>query len=340
MQREEALSLARTLLSLGLSLVSWGVLAPISQTTSGEKSGPLAHTLSAGDTHRYRVQLAVRSELEGQQAEKIGALAYLRPFTRFAESRLSWRTTNRVLSVAADGTAEIEESLEEFEGAEPKAGTGETDEGGEAKKLSEALQNALRSWAQPRTLRYRQTPMGQLLGLQPEGAPALDEAPPALLTVWLLRALRPVVALPVRSIRFGERWQEPRPVQLPPWRNVRGSEMGEWLEAEGSLEPAVQLHIVQQIFGSVVSGADQAAGGATEARFHAELLSVISLGDVRLISTTRSALREISRVLSPPVGLREAPRFRGRLSVEIQIHESTDDFRQTDSARPVVRRHP
>jgi hypothetical protein len=320
------------LLSLGLSLVFWGVLAAQEQ--------PLSYTLLAGDTHRYHVQLAVRSEVEGQQAEKIGAQAYLKPFTRFAESRVSWRATHRVLSVAADGTAEIEESLEGFEGVEPETGAGETEEGGEVKKLSEALQNALRNWAQPRALRYRQTPTGQLLGLRPEGVAALDEAPPALLTVWLLRALRPVVALPARPIRFGERWQEPRLVQLPPWRNVRGSEMGEWLEAAGSLEPAVQLHIVQQVFGSVVSGADQAAGGAVEARFHAELLSVISLGDGRLISTTRSALREISRVLSRPEGLREAPRFRGRLSVEIEIHESTDDFRQRDSARPVVRRHP
>ncbi len=322
----------RVVLSVGLSLVSWGTLAAQEQ--------PLARTLSAGDTHRYRVQLAVRSEVGGQQAERIGDQAYLKPLTRFGESRLSWRATHRVLSVAADGTAEIEESLEEFEGVEPEAAAGKTDEGEEARKLSEAVVNALRSWAQPRTLRYRQTPAGQLLGLQPEGVPALDEAPPPLLTLWVLRALRPVVALPARPIRFGERWEEPRAVQLPHWANARGSEIGEWLEAPGSPEPAVRLHVIQQIFGRVASEADQPAEGTAEGRFHGESLASVSLADGRLIATTRSAMREITKVLSPVEGLREAPRFRGRLSVEVQIHEFTDDLHQTDSVGPALRRHP
>lgn len=323
---------ARAVLPVGLFLASLGVLAA--------QERPLACSFLAGDAHRYRIQLAVRSELEGQRPERIGVKAYLKPFTRFAESRLSWQATQRVLSIAADGTAEIEENLEEFEGVEAEAGASETDEGGETAKLSQALEKALESWAKPRTLRYRQTPAGQLLGLQPEGVPALDEAPPALLTLWVLRALRPVVALPARPIRFGERWEEPRAVQLPHWANAQGSEIGEWLEAPGSPEPAVRLHVIQQIFGRVASEADQPAEGMAEGRFHGESLASVSLADGRLIATTRSAMREITKVLSPVEGLREAPRFRGRLSVEVQIHEFTDDLHQTDSVRPALRRHP
>lgn len=322
----------RTMLALGLFLAPQGVLIAQEQ--------PLARSFSVGDTHRYCIQLSVRSELEGQEPEQVGVRTYFRPFTRFTESQLSWRAAQRVLSVAADGTAEIEEKLEEFENVGAGTDTGEKDQGPEAEKLSKALKDALDRWAQPRTLRYLETRAGQPLGLQPEGVPVLDEAPPALLTLWLLRALRPAAALPARPIQFGEQWQEPRAVQLPNWANVRGSETGEWLEALDSPEPAVRLHVVQQIFGRVASGTDKPAEGSAEGRFHGESLTTVSLADGRLISTTRSAVREIAWVLSRVEGLSEPPRFRGRLSAQVQIHECTNDFRQTDSARPAVRRHP
>jgi hypothetical protein len=75
-----------------------------------------------------------------------------------------------------------------------------------------------------RTLNYRETKAGQLLELKPDGAPTLGEAAPPLLTLWLLRALRPTIALPASAVRFGEPWQEPRSAQLPNWDDVRGSE--------------------------------------------------------------------------------------------------------------------
>ena len=157
--------------------------------------------------------------------------------------------------------------------------------------------------------------------MNPLGAPLLDEAAPQLLTPWLLRALRPSVALPARPVRFGESWQEPRAVELPNWSEVRGAESGEWLEAAGSEEPAARLHVVQEIFGKIQRGAEMSPEGTAEGRFHGESLATIALSDGRLLAATRSAAREITWLLGPVEGLPERPRFRGRLSVEVRIEE-------------------
>lgn len=282
----------------------------------------LERSFSVGAPHRYRVRLTLRSELEGQRPVPIGAKTYVEPFSRSAEVTLSWRATSRVTAVADDGAAEVEEVLDEFDAAQFRV---EPPGDADAKKLSAALAESIQPWSAPRALRYRETPAGQLLGLPPDGVPALGENAPPLLTLWLLRALRPAVTLPGKPIVFGERWQEPRAAKLDNWSNVRGIESGEWLDASGAAEPAARLHIVQQISGAVAAGADMPEAGAAQARFHAESLTTLALLDARVLSAGRSAVREISRTLEAIPGLPDPPRFRARLSVQVQIEDCKDN---------------
>jgi len=313
-------------LTLFLLVTLWGLFpAPRAQ----EK--PIERTFTAGVTLRYRVRLAVRSELEGQRPTNIGVSTYAEPFAHAAEAGLSWRATRLIVSVAPDGSAEIEETLDEF-----KRGENVTPKTPEGEALQAALNDALATWTKlpTLTLRYRETSAGQITGLTQEGAPVFDQEPP-LLTLWLLRAMRPTVALPTRPFHAGERWQEPRAAQVPPWQDVRGTETGEWLEAPGPQAgtAGARLHVIQQISGLMPvlpfggeASADKPAMPA-EGRFHAESLATIAytgLADAyggvgNLMDATRSASREIVRALPAAPGLPEPPRFRARVSAQIQI---------------------
>ncbi len=292
----------------------------VSSTASAQER-QLERSFSVGAPHVYRVRLTLRSELEGQRAVSTGASAYAEHFSRSAEVTLSWRATSRVTAVAEDGAAQIEEALAEFDVGQFRADPATDDE---AKKLSAALADVAQRWSVPRTLHYRETPAGQLSTLPPEGVPALGEEAPPLLTLWLLRALRPAVTLPGKPIVFGERWEQPRSAKLDNWMNVRGIESGEWLDAGGA-EPAVRLHVVQQISGSVASGADRPEASAAQASFHAESLTTLALLDGRVLAADRSAVREIVRTLDAVPGLTEPPRFRARLSVQVQIEDCNDN---------------
>ena len=295
----------------------WGILGP----SVPAQERPLQRSFSVGNTASYRIQLTVRSEVTGQQTETIGAKTYVRPFAQSAQNRLNWTATWRVLSVGSDGIAEIEETLDHFEGAaEAWAAADE-----KAARLATALREALAGWGATRTLRYRETREGQLLDLKADSVPLLGEAPPALLTLWLVRALRPAAALPGAPIRLGARWQEPRSAQLPNWADVSGSETGEWLDAPGAAQLALRLHVVQQISGTVVSGVEKPPEGTAQGTFHGESLNTVSLGDGQLLGATRSATREITWILVPVEGLSERPRFMGRLAVQIEIEACNED---------------
>jgi len=297
----------------------WCLLGlPVPLAVAQEK--PLERSFLAGMSASYRIQLLVRSEIQGQQPVQIGAKTYVKPFSREAHGRLSWRATKHVISVRADGTADIEEVLDEAESAQ--AGGSSADE--ETEKLVKAVRDALEQWGVMRALRYHETRTGQLTDLTVDGAPPLEEPSPPVLTLWLLRALRPGVALPAAPIRFGELWNEPRTAQLPHWADVRGSEAGGWLAATGFAEPTARLHVVQQLSGTVTSGAEKPPEGTAQARFHAESVNTVSLGDGRLMAATRSATREITWTLAQVNGLRQRPEFRGRLSVEVQIEACND----------------
>ncbi len=78
MTRFDKIGLAQILLGVCL----WTVLGLALPARSQDKA--LERSFTAGDSARYRIQLSVRSEVQGQQTETIGAKAYVRPFARAA----------------------------------------------------------------------------------------------------------------------------------------------------------------------------------------------------------------------------------------------------------------
>ena len=302
---------------------------------------PLTRLFVPGSNTSYRVRLRIRSELVGQRTEKIGAVAYAVPFTEAVELALSWRATRHVESFA-EGFAQVEESLDGFAAVET---IGEPPASEQAARLGEALHNALQRWAVARRLRYRESFTGNVSELSADGAPSLDEPAPALLTLWLLRALRPLANLPQRPLRLGDHWQEPRAIQLERWSEVSAVESGEWLEAPPGETATVRLHIVQQISGRIPplfaqTDTDKERTNPpptgneveSEGRFHGESLSTLSLQDGGLLRAIRSASRERTDLLAPVPGLPDRPRFRATLSVQVEI-EGCDEASCVSSGR-------
>jgi hypothetical protein len=297
------------------------------------QEAPITRVFTRGTGASYRVSLVVRSRLDGQRTEKIGDVTYAVPLTRSAECRISWRTTQRILEIAADGSARLEESLTGFEisSANPPSVAGASpDLDKESAELSIALRETLASWGIARTLGYRQGPGGQLLELRADGGPVLAEPGSPLLTSWLVRALRPAAVLPARPLRIGDRWQEPRSTSIKNWKETSAMESGEWLEAPLNPGVAARLHLVQQIWGQTPAPGGE---GALEIRFHAESLSTVSLQDGSVLRATRSASQELVRVLGPVAGLPEPPRFRATLSVQVEI-EGCDDASCSSTGSP------
>lgn len=292
------------------------------------QNSSLERRFQPDQTEQYRVELIVRSEAQGQRAEKIGARAYAAPFSTFSQERISWNITRRVLSVAADGIAEVEEKLENFT---PLAEPPPNAHAGEKGKADAALKLALLEWTRAGTivLRYRESPPGEVRGLGADAAPVLD-AEPAVLTLWLRRNLRPSAAL--RGARGGPetRWSESRDASLPPWKNAQGNETGEWMPGPSPERSAVRfdnLHVTQQITATVP--AREALHQDGQARFHAESVSTVVGAGAEIYGgygsvaqAARSASREVSYTLAPVFGLAEPPRFRSVLSVEIRITRS------------------
>jgi hypothetical protein len=284
-----------------------------------QNAGPWQRTFAVGVPQRYRVTLTVRSEIEGKRPLAIGAQTYVEGVVRSAEVAASWRATVLVKQLDADGTAEVEESLDEFSAVEESI----SPEDDETKQVAAALRDAFNQWLAPRTLRYRESPSGNIV-VKLDSTPALAEPAPPVLSFWLARALRPAVALPQRPLRIGDRWQEPRDVKLAGWSNLQGSESGEWLEAPGAAEAAVRLYVVQQISGTAGAVWTAPGGPAPQARFHADGLATIALNDGRLLRAERSGLREVS-VSVEAAGLKEAQRFAARLMAYVHIHECQND---------------
>jgi hypothetical protein len=296
---------------------------------AGAQGNPPLRVLHSGRTDKFQVELRVRSEVEGQKSTTIGAKTYVEPVSQWVEERLTWMDERRVISTGADGAAEIEERLTSFSDAADSSGSDP-----DITKLLEALKSAIQPWETARTLRYHETRAGQIAGLDAAAAaPPLDEQAPRVLTAWLLRALRPTAALPAHPLVYNQSWEEPRAVQFAEWRGTTGSESGEWIGAVAGArsqgEPAVQLHMTQEIAGTIAAGNEKPGEGAGQAHFHAESLSTLALEDLRLMAATRSGMREIVWTLAPVEGLATPPRFRGRLLAEIHI-KSCDETPCTD----------
>lgn len=289
------------------------LLAPV---PAQQAETPLLRTFQVGDAQRYRVELTVRTSTDGQRPRQVGRKTYAEQFSESSNGAITWRATRRVLRVQPDGSAEIEETLDEFAAGEA------------AGQLKEELLAALREWAQspPVTLRYREATNGQISGLAAQAGPQLDQDPPVL-TLWLRRALRPTVSLPTRRPRVGEKWNEARRVQLPPWNNLMGSEDFAWLEAPGSPASAAQfisLHVVQQISSPVPAQTQE--GPHWLGRFHGESVSTLVHSGAPLYGgygslyfATRSGTRETTHVGERIPSLADLPVFRARTSVEVRI---------------------
>jgi hypothetical protein len=279
---------------------------------------PILRTFQQKNISTFRVNLRIRTEIEGQKPNPIGTKTFMQPISTWLEQNISWQATRTITSINSDGSAEIEEKLSNF-----SANTTSSDESVETKKLETDLESVLSKWIAPRTLKYLETKSGQISKLTAEAAPPVDESSPRVLTAWLLRALRPTTTLPARPLTLGEHWQEPRVVQFAEWTAAAGSEAGEWLAPPAGVrqrgEPTIKLQTTQEISGTVTGGAEKPAEGSAVAHFHAESLSTVALDDLRLMSASRSATRDILWTLGPVEGLEKPPQYRGRLFVEISI---------------------
>lgn len=289
--------------------------ASLPHARSQQPEAPLLRTFKAGDVQRYRIELTVRTSADGQRPRKVGRQTYAEQFSESSSGSVSWRATRRVLTVQEDGSAEIEETLDEFTAATASG------------QLQEELQAALREWSQgwPLTLRYREAASGQISGLGVGAGPVLDEDP-ALLTLWLRRALRPSAALPSRPPHVGQTWREGRRVRLPPWNNLMGSEEYAWLEApvSHSATRLITLHVVQQISSPVP--ARPMEGPHWLGRFHGESLNTLVHAGAALYggygalhSAARSGTRETTHVGEKIPGLVDLPVFRARTAAEVRI---------------------
>jgi hypothetical protein len=282
------------------------------------QSTPALYNYRAKSVTSFRIDLRARIESEIQKPSPIGSKMYLQPISNWLEQDVSWQATRTVVSVSQDGSAEIEEKLNNF--SEKLSSSDDTDDN---KKLLADLESALSNWNTPKTLHYRESRSGQITGLTAESAPPIGESAPRVLTAWLLRALRPTAALPAHPLALGEHWQAPRTVEFAEWTGTSGSESGEWLVIPAGIrqrgEPTVKLQTTQEITGAVTGGAEKPAEGSATAHFHAESLSTLALDDLRLMSAARSATRDILWTLAPVEGLEKPPQYRGRLLVEISI---------------------
>jgi len=307
-------------------------------TATAAQEAPLRRVFTPGDERRYHVRLTVRSELEGPETVKIGAVTYVKTVARFAEARLGWTATARVLTATPESGATIREQQEAFE---PLRVVQEPEEGdAQAARLAAALRETLTQWAAARTLEFHAATNGAASELVKVAAPQLDELPPPLLTLWLAHALRPTAALPEHAPRPGDVWQEPRDVKVAGWTDAHAGETGEWLEAppDAGNRAAMRLHVTQEISGKVSEPTPLPAGASDQMaaaqprnatvekaeRFFAESLTTLSLEDGSVLSASRSARKEIVQVLAAVAGMREAPRFRATLSVQVQIESCVE----------------
>lgn len=299
-------------MALAVCLMAAGAGAAASQ----EK--PLRRIFLPGTEETYRVEVSLRTEIRGVQAETIGAKSYVRPFLRAAEGTLHWTAVRRTLRVDAAGIAEIEETLDRPAGDCPSALPAEED----SAELRAAVGKFCESWKTPRVLHYREENDG-LIRRYPEGdTPELQQMGCALIQLWSRHAWRPSAILPAEALRIGKRHEKKSRPGAAGSNPGDSSEMQEWLPAAGGAE--VVLHVVQQ-FSNPDHWVNVGQASGQERRleknsFFAESLATLSTLDGSLYDSTRSAACETSRTLDPVEGLPDAPRFSSRLSVTVTIH--------------------
>ena len=310
----------------------WALQARPVPTLPAGQAKPLRRTFFAGEESHYRVRLLVRREQEGPETVKTGAVTSVETVQHWAESRLSWIVSERVLSVGPDGAARIREQLKGF--APPlqshRAEAGEA----QSARLAASLADMVSEWAHGHTLEFHAGINGSASGISAEGVPQLEESAPPLLTLWLNHALRPQATLPEHPVRPGDSWQEPRRLQVAGWMGVHAGETDEWQEAPPGDRGAIRLHVVQEISGRVLANpasalrsqdkdedqreTDSPTSSKMES-FRAESLSTIALDDGHVIAASRSARKETVQELPPVEGMAQPQHSRATLLVQVEI---------------------
>ena len=266
--------------------------------------------------------MSLNAQTQSVSTETVASTTYVMPVVHTAQVQLTWNSQRRILSTAPDGAAEIEETLTPARPCEHIAQPRETADA----TLLESLSRLCAALAAPVSIRYTEDGKGALREAGVSRLPLdFGEDQPPLLALWLRRALRPSVVFPQLAFAAGtSATQELRP-SGDIWKDARGSESTEWLEAESDT-PAASLHVVQQLAWDpptqTTSATNAAKGSATipkHERFFADSITTLSLLDGSVVRANRSASRTTSHKIEPVAGLPEAPDFSSRLTISVSI---------------------
>ena len=278
---------------------------------------PLVRTFASGSEERYQITAAIRIETHGISTEKIGEKTYVNPFTHEATGQLSWRSVRKTNSVAPDGAAAIEESLDQFH-----ANCSQPPEGVTADvALQNSVQELCAHWQNLSHMTYQEGSYGQFRGI-PDAANQLAGPDSPFVSLWLRRALRPSVVLPKTPIHFGSPTSHLLGVSASESGKPTGSETVEWMEGRAD-PPSVILHVTQNLSWKEESRHSVSQSSSTlplaKITFYADALNTISLLDASLLTASRSASYETRQILDPVPGLPEAPEFGSKLTITVTI---------------------
>lgn len=278
---------------------------------------PLVRVFTAGTEERYQVTVAIRVETHGISTEKIGEKTYADSFTHEAAGQLSWRSSRNIVSLNADGSAALTESLDHFQSAcDGNPGTKTFDA-----NLQKSVQETCAAWQKLSEFSYQEEKFGLMRGLS-EMAGGMLGPDSSLLPLWARRAFRPSVILPKGPLHFGERAAHRIENVSPARGKPEGEEAMEWVEAPGDT-PAAMLHVTQNL--SWIDVTDPAApknvANRPEPRhlFYSDSVNTISLLDGGLLKASRSATHETNNTLDPVPGLPDAPAFGSKLTITVTI---------------------
>jgi len=265
----------------------------------------------------YQVAVTIRAETHGVSTEKIGEKTYVKPFAHEAEGHVFWRAIRQVIAVKEDGSAAIEENLQQFNSScdqTVKFPAADAELQKSVRELCDRWQNLLK-------MQYEEGKDGLIRGL-PEAASQLAGPDLSFLSLWLRRAFRPSLILPKEPMRFGT------PVEhkigdavVSSWR-PSGTETIEWAEG-GNEPPAVILHVAQSLSWMERPTIRQEKNSLQippeKATFYADSLNTISLLDGSLLNSSRSASYEAKQVLEAVPGLPDAPEFGSKLTITVTM---------------------
>jgi hypothetical protein len=283
----------------------------------------LQRRFAAPSQERFEVTIRVKAESHSVTTETVARQTYVTPMLHEAEASLRWHASRNVTSVRPDGSAEIEEIVAP---ATQECVWNSRPEGKRDEALEKSLNDLCAFWSREVSLRYFETAKGLLqdASRSTNDLPPLGESAPALLTLWLRRAVRPNVIFPALDFEVGAKSQKAMRPSTERFSNANGSETTEWLDAQGET-PAATLHVVQQLTWKESPERAEPGGGRETSKtpknetFFADSLTTLSLLDGSVLRATRTASRSITNKVDAVPGLPQPPDFSSKLTVSITI---------------------